>query len=324
MILAQGVERASQASTGADGLPRGTPLISTKLHAPRVTAYGDRPRLGSRLDHALDDVTRLTLVSAPPGYGKSVAVAGWLGSRGVPYAWLSLDEADNDPVRFLRYLVGALQTVRPGIGGMATSLIEGAAGPESAALLIDAVAATDDPFVLVLDDYHVITAGPVHALLRALIEHGPPFVHLVVITREDPPFPLPRLRAHGRLVELRADDLRYTADEAADYLARIGLELDDEHVRRLVERTEGWIAGLQLAAISLRDQPDALETIDAFAGTQRFVLDYLAAEVLGAAGSRAAGVPRPNLGRRAVHRGAVPGADRARGQRRPCSSAPSG
>ena len=113
----------------SDGAFRATPLISTKLHAPRVTAYGDRPRLGSRLDQALDDDTRLTLLSAPPGYGKSVAVAGWLGSRGVPYAWLSLDEADNDPVRFLRYLVGALQTVRPGIGDAATTLIEGAAGP---------------------------------------------------------------------------------------------------------------------------------------------------------------------------------------------------
>ena len=120
-----------------------------------------------------------------------------------------------------------------------------------------------------------------HALLRALIEQGPPFAHLVVITREDPPFPLPRLRAHRRLVELRADDLRYTADEAAAYLgADVGLDLDDEHVRRLVERTEGWIAGLQLAAISLRDQPAPLARSTRSTGSQRFVLDYLAAEVL--------------------------------------------
>ena len=293
MILAEGVGLATHADASGDGPTRATPLISTKLHAPQVNGYGDRPRLGSRLDHALDDGTRLTLLSAPPGYGKSVAVAGWLKSRAVPCAWLSLDDADNDPVRFLRYIVGSLRTVRPGIGGVASVLIEGDAGPESAAFLIDAMASTDDPFVLVLDDYHVIRSGAVHALLRALIEQGPPFVHLVVITREDPPFPLPRLRAHGRLVELRADDLRFTADEAAAYLAQgPGLDLDDEHVRRLLERTEGWIAGLQLAAISLRDEPAALDAIDAFTGTQRFVLDYLAAEVLGAAGSRTADLPR--------------------------------
>jgi LuxR family transcriptional regulator, maltose regulon positive regulatory protein len=261
--------------------PDPTPLLATKLHAPRVGRYGDRPRLGTLLDRVLDDGTRLTLLSAPPGYGKSVAVAGWLGSSGVPAAWLSLDAADNDPVRFLRYLVAALRPVRPGIDRVAGALLEGGAGPESAAVLIDAMATTDDPFVLVLDDYHVITAGSVHALLRSLIEHGPPFVHLIVITREDPPFPLPRLRANRRLVEVRADELRFTAAEAAAYLADgSALDVDDAGVQRLVERTEGWIAGLQLAAISMREKPAVAEMIDAFAGSQRFVLDYLAAEVL--------------------------------------------
>ena len=266
----------------AVGSPRPTPLIATKLHAPSVAAYGDRPRLSAHLDRALDDATRLTVLSAPPGYGKSVAVAGWLASRDVGNAWLSLDSADNDPVRFLRYLVAALEPLRPSIAGLAPTLLEVGPGPEGAAILVDAIAATDDPFVLVLDDYHVITAGPVHSLMRTLIEQGPPFAHLVVITREDPPFALPRLRAHRRLVEVRADELRYTTNEAAAYLGAIsGLELDDEHLGRLVERTEGWIAGLQLAAISLRDQPTASALIDAFAGTHRFVLDYLAAEVLG-------------------------------------------
>ncbi len=261
--------------------PRATPLISTKLHAPLVAVYGDRPRLSAHLDGALDDATRLTVLSAPPGYGKSVAVAGWLPSRDVQHAWLSLDAADNDPVRFLRYLVAALEPLRPGIAGSTPMLLEAGAGPEGAAIVIDAIGAADDPFVLVLDDYHVITAEPVHAFVRVLIEQGPPFAHLVVITREDPPFSLPRLRAHRRLVELRADELRYTSGEAAAYLVEgSGVELDDEQIGRLVERTEGWIAGLQLAAISLRDQPAAGALIDAFAGTQRFVLDYLAAEVL--------------------------------------------
>ena len=257
VVPAQDLEGLPEAHANAVSTPRLTPLISTKLHAPRVALYGDRPRLGAHLDRSLDDATRLTVLSAPPGYGKSVAVAGWLASRDLQSAWLSLDAADNDPVRFLRYLVGALQPLRPGIAGSTSTLLEGAPGPEGAAILIDAIAATDDPFVLVLDDYHVITAEPVHALVRFLIEQGPPFAHLVVITREDPPFSLPRLRAHRHLVELRADELRYTADEAAGYLGETsGLELDDVHIGRLVERTEGWIAGLQLAAISLRGQPD--------------------------------------------------------------------
>jgi LuxR family maltose regulon positive regulatory protein len=276
------LEGLTKADVSAVGSPRLTPLISTKLHAPRVAVYGDRPRLSAHLDRALDDATRLTLLSAPPGYGKSVAAAGWLASRDVGNAWLSLDPADNDPVRFLRYLVAALEPLRPGITGLAPTLLEVGPGPEGAAILIDAIGATDDPFVVVLDDYHVITAEPVHSLLRRLIEQGPPFAHLVVITREDPPFALPRLRAHSHLVEVRADELRYTPNEAAAYLGETsGLELDDQQLRRLVERTEGWIAGLQLAAISFRDQPTAASLVEAFTGSQRFVLDYLADEVLG-------------------------------------------
>ncbi len=272
----------SNADQNVVSSPRLTPLISTKLHAPRVAAYRERPRLSARMDRALDDTTHLTVLSAPPGYGKSMAVAGWLASRDVQSSWLSLDAADNDPVRFNRYLVAALETLRPGIAGVTPALLDGMPGPEAAAILIDAIGISDDPFVLVLDDYHVIAAEPVHALLRVLIEQGPPFAHLVVITREDPPFALPRLRAHRRLVELRAEELRYTVDEAAGYLGETsGLEIDNEHVGRLVERTEGWIAGLQLAAISLRGQPAAPSLIEAFTGSQRFVLDYLAAEVLG-------------------------------------------
>ena len=135
--------------------------------------------------------------------------------------------------------------------------------------------------MLVLDDYHTITAEPVHTILRVLIEQGPPFAHVVVITREDPAFSLPRLRAHRRLVEVRADELRYTVDEAAGYLGETsGLKIDKAHIGQLVERTEGWIAGLQLAAISFRDQPAAHTLVEAFTGSHRFVLDYLAAEVL--------------------------------------------
>ncbi len=282
-MVAEALSREGERKPGVDavGSPRESPLISTKLHVPRVAVYGDRPRLSGHLDGALDDATRLTLLSAPPGYGKSVAVAGWLASRNVSSAWLSLDAADNDPVRFLRYLAAALEPLRPEIAGATPALLESATGRESAAILIDAIGAVDDPFVLVLDDYHTITAEPVHTILRVLIEQGPPFAHVVVITREDPAFSLPRLRAHRRLVEVRADELRYTVDEAAGYLGETsGLKIDKAHIGQLVERTEGWIAGLQLAAISFRDQPAAHTLVEAFTGSHRFVLDYLAAEVL--------------------------------------------
>ena len=195
------------------------PLVGTKLRAPvEVRDYRERPRLSGQLDAALEDRTRLTLLSAPPGYGKTVAVAGWLATCGVPFAWLSLDPADNDLARFARYLAAALRSVRPDAGAAMLGLF----GPGTnatpdlvGAIVVEAMAASDEPFVLVLDDYHVVTAEPIQRLVRFLIEHGPPFVHLVLLTREDPQLPLARLRAHGRLVELRADDLRYTVEEAS-------------------------------------------------------------------------------------------------------------
>lgn len=260
------------------------PLVGTKLNPPpSVTGYRERSRLSARLDAALEDRTRLTILSAPPGYGKTVAAAGWLAARGVPCAWLSLDPADNDLVRFARYLAAALRSVRPEAGAATLGLFGPGSNATSdlvGAVLVDAMAATDEPFVLVLDDYHAVTAEPVGRLVRFLIEHGPPFAHLVLLTREDPPLPLARLRAHGHLVELRADDLRYSVDEASAYLADSGLALGTDLVEQLVERTEGWIAGLQLAAISLRDRPDAAAVVEAFSGSQRFVFDYLADEVL--------------------------------------------
>ncbi len=259
---------------------RPSPLIPGKLRAPvRTAGYLARARLDPLLARTLDEGTRLTLLSASAGYGKSVAVAGWIAAAGTPCAWLSLDPADNDPVRFFRYLAAALGHVRPA-ASLAAAGLEDLPAREQAALLIDAMAAADDPFVLVLDDYHVITAEAVHALLRVLVEQGPPFAHLVVITREDPPLPLPRLRAHGQLVEVRAQDLRYTDDEAAAYLGSMsGVRLDASQVGQLVGRTEGWIAGLQLAAISLRDRPST-PLIESFAGSQRHVLDYLGSEVM--------------------------------------------
>jgi LuxR family maltose regulon positive regulatory protein len=261
------------------------PLVATKLRAPTLSASViERPRLHECLDGALDEATRLTVVSAPPGYGKSAAVLGWLASRRLPNAWLSLDPADNDPARFVRYLVAALRTVRPDAGEATMALIGAGTSPSVeilGATLIDEIAAGDSPFVLVLDDYHMVDAEPVHRLVRFLVEHGPPFAHVMLLTREDPPLPLARLRAHGRLVEIRADDLRFRRDEADAYLSRaLETDLPAHDVERLVSRTEGWAAGLQLASVVLRDRPDRAALIEAFHGSHRFVIDYLADEVL--------------------------------------------
>ena len=261
------------------------PLVATKLLAPpSVAGHRERPRLSAMLDRGLEDRSRLTLLSAPPGYGKTVAVVGWLASRALDHAWLSLDAADNDLARFVRYLVAALQAVRPAT----------AARPPACSGPVSAPARPDRGHAPRRDrrERRPVRARsrrlprhrrrPIHRLVRFLIERGPPFVHLVLLTREDPPLPLARLRAHGRLVELRADDLRYTGSEASAYLAESQpADLDPEQVARLLERTEGWIAGLQLAAISLRDRADAAALIEAFGGSQRFVFDYLADEVLG-------------------------------------------
>jgi LuxR family maltose regulon positive regulatory protein len=271
--------------TTSAAFPTDAPLVGTKLRAPAsIATYRERPRLSARLDAALEDRTRLTLLSAPPGYGKTVAVAGWLEARGVPHVWLSLDAADNDLARFVRYVAAALRSVRAGAGEAAAGLFVPGSSPSAdlvGATLLDVMAAGDDSFILVLDDYQAIGSEPIHHLVRFLIERAPPFVHPVLLTREDPALPLARWRAHGQLVELRANDLRYTDAEAAAYLVDAGVALTPEHVGRLVERTEGWVAGLQLAAISLRGRPDPASLVNAFGGSQRFVLDYLADEVMG-------------------------------------------
>jgi LuxR family maltose regulon positive regulatory protein len=246
-----------------------------------------------QLNKGLSSGCKLTLISAPAGFGKTTLVSEWVaGPRDCPpklvcgnsVAWLSLDEADNDPARFISYLVAALQTIEPGIG---ESLLPAIQGPQPLQMeplltaLLNEVAKIPEHFVLILDDYHSIDSRPVDKSLDFLVEHQPPQMHLVITTREDPQLPLARYRARGQLTELRAADLRFTPGEAAELLNHVtGLGLSVENIAALETRTEGWIAGLQLAAISMQGHKDAAGFIQSFTGSHRFVMDYLLEEVL--------------------------------------------
>ncbi|MGD8793817.1 MAG: hypothetical protein PVF47_14795, partial [Anaerolineae bacterium] len=261
------------------------PLLATKLHIPPIRPeLVSRPRLIARLDTGPD--RKVALVSAPAGFGKTTLVAEWLAGQARPFAWLSLDEGDNDPVRFVTYLIAALQRVDEGLGqGVQTLLgapqlppVEGVVTP-----LVNDLAATPEPLVLVLDDYHTIDTEWVHRAVEFLLTHQPPQLHLVLVTRQDPPLPLPRLRVRGQMIEVTEEDLRFTGEEAHDFLARaLGAGLDGEIVAALEARTEGWVAGLQLAALSMRSRPEAqiAEFVRLFRGSHRHVIDYLAEEVL--------------------------------------------
>lgn len=258
-------------------------VLTTKLFvpSPRPTEVV-RPALVKRLQAGRHG--KLTLVSAPAGFGKTTLISQWIHQSGLDVAWYSLDAGDQDPTRFLIYLIAALQTIRPHVGaGLLDALQTGqSVSPESVlTALINDLAATQDHMLLVLDDYHVLDAEPIDALVAFLLEYLPPQLHLVITTREDPPFSLVRLRARGELTELRIADLRFAEADAQAFLnQQMGLTLSAEEVSLLDERTDGWIAGLQMAAISLRDQPDIARFLQEFSGSHRYILDYLAEEVL--------------------------------------------
>ena len=262
------------------------PLLETKLYVPGLRrGLVARPRLSERLGSGAE--SKLTLISAPAGFGKTTLLAEWLAvapaaERSV--AWLSLDQADNQPVSFWTYLVAALQTVAPGIGTRALSLLQEPQPPPIEtvlATLLNELSAMPNDVVLVLDDYHVIDAHDVQDGMAFLLEHLPPRTHLVITTRADPALPLARLRARGELVEIRAADLRFTPAEAAAYLNdAMGLDLSASDVAALEGRTEGWIAALQLAALSMQGRDDVAGFIAGFAGDDRYIVDYLVEEVL--------------------------------------------
>ena len=259
------------------------PLLHTKLYVPPSRpGIVARPRLTERLNEGTRG--QLTLVSAPAGFGKTTLVAEWAPGCGRPVAWLSLDQRDDDPSSFLTYLVAALRTIAPEVGSEALLALQSPHPPPLEAILttiVNELSTVPDDFVLILDDYHVLDSRPDDEALAFLLEHLPPRMHLVIATREDPRLPLARLRARGQLTELRAADLRFTPAEATEFLERAaGLDLSADDVEALETRTEGWIAGLQMAAISLQGLPDAAGFIRSFTGSHRFVLDYLLEEVL--------------------------------------------
>lgn len=285
-----------------------TLVLATKLYIPPPPPKAVlRPRLIERLNEGLH--RKLTLISAPAGFGKTTLVSEWVarmrnaefGLRNsssdqnksafrIPHsaidavAWLSLDEGDSDPTRFLTYLVAALRTVAPNIGERALGVLQSPQPPPAESILtalLNEVTTIPDNFVLVLDDYHVIDAKAVDHALTFLLEHLPPQMRLVIATREDPQLPLARLRARDQLTELRVTDLRFTPSEAAGFLNQaMGLHLSAEDIAALETRTEGWIAGLQLAAISMQGHKDTTGFIKSFTGSHHFVMDYLVEEVL--------------------------------------------
>jgi LuxR family maltose regulon positive regulatory protein len=264
-------------------------LAATKLHIPAVrTGLVARPGLVDEL--VARGAHRLTLIGAPPGYGKTTLLAEWHSSprEGRPFAWLSLDEGDNDPVRFWTGVVGALRTVVPEFGDDALGALEARnIGLVEVALplLLNELSGLDDDIVLVLDDYQFVHDEQVHESLAFLLDHLPAAHHVALATRVDPPLPLARMRARGELREIRARQLRFTDREAAELLrSALGAELGPKAIAQLQRRTEGWAAGLYLAALSLRGRDDARGFIASFAGDDRHVVDYLSAEVLAGQG----------------------------------------
>src|SRR5512132_4321920 len=260
-------------------------LLATKLHVPRPRpGFLSRPRLLERLAEGV--AGDLALVCAPAGFGKTALLADWARRSQRPVAWLSLDPGDNDPARFWRHVAAALDRVCPGIAEQIAPLLSPSAPPSFEGLvtaLINELAAQPEQVLLVLDDYHLVDAQPVHASVGFLLEHRPPGLRLLLASRADPPLPLARLRARGQLAELRAAELRFTPKEAAAVLREaVGpdLPLPDAAVGALTTRTEGWAAGLQLAALSLRGQSDVAGFVAMFSGSHRYILDFLSEEVL--------------------------------------------
>jgi len=265
-------------------------VLSTKLYIPPIhSSLVRRPRLVQVFENGYQTGKCVTLVSAPAGFGKTTIIREWLTATepGKPFGWLSLDDGDNDPVRFLIYLVSAIQKINAEIGKTILASLNSSQIPPLLDLvetLINEISSESEPFLIVLDDYHLIKKMEVHSVLQLLLKRQPDALHLVIITREDPPFSLPRMRVQGQITEIRERDLRFTLSEAQAFLVRtMGLDLSAGDIDKLEERTEGWAAGMQLAALAmdeLSDDKERQDFIEAFTGSNRMIVDYLISEVL--------------------------------------------
>ena len=260
-------------------------LLSSKLYIPPTRADAiARPRLITRLLSGLAQAGSFVLVSGPAGAGKTTLLSDCAARLRQPVAWVSLDESDNDTRRFWTYLATACQSVSPGVGESAVVLLrEPQPLPEDTipTILVNDLGRQDDPVVLILDDFQAIQNPSVHAGFVFLLDHLPRNLHILVATRTDPPWPLARFRVRNQLVEVRAQDLRFTTEETAAFLNQtMGLNLATDDVAALEERTEGWVAGLQLAALSMEGRSNVAGFIKDFTGSHVYVAEYLAEEVL--------------------------------------------
>ncbi len=264
-----------------------SPFLETKFHIPPWQAnHIHRGQLIEKLQKGLLEQRKLTLVSAPAGYGKTTLIIEWLRVIEPDYkiAWLSLNENDNHPARFLSYWIASLHYIDPSFLAVAQGLTEITTPPHVEPFLdglINSLTSSDQPIIMVLDDYHLINNAEIHKNLEYFIDHQPSQVHLIITTREDPPFLLARIRARGQMTEVRAIDLSFSEQEAGQFLSQsMKLNLNPEMVSDIKQRTEGWAVGLQLAGLALQNLPDPKEYIESFRGSHRYVLDYLAAEIL--------------------------------------------
>jgi LuxR family maltose regulon positive regulatory protein len=272
------------------------PILITKLHIP--SAHPNRISRAHLIQKLNDDLwqvkgesfmRRLTLVAAPAGYGKSTLLYEWVNQLAVPIAWVTFDESDNDPARFLQYLVGSLQTIQTDLGHVDLAVLQTASPSEAVEIisriittLVNEIAAVPLPILLVFDDYHTLEAQEIHQAVRLLLDHLPQNLSLAIAARADPPLPLTRLRTRRQMAEVRSGDLCFSESEAESFLLQVmGLELKNTEILTLTEITEGWIAGLQMAGLALQGRKDTAEFIHNFSGRERFVIDYLFEEVLG-------------------------------------------
>lgn len=259
-----------------------TPLLATKLYVPQPGHdLVQRSVLLEQIERGFQ--SKLTLLSAPAGFGKTTLLTQWISRRKKRTAWLSLDTADNDPVVFVKYLIGALRSVVPDIGQEAMGSLHSKPLPVDFIFtsLVNEIAELSKPLLLVIDDYHLIENETVHEIVQCIIEHSSSGLQIIISTRIDPPFPLSRWRVRNEIIEVRISDLSFTQSEIAFFLSRFaGVKLSENEISVLENRTEGWVAGLKLAALSLQHCKDIPSFIKDFAGTNRYIVDYLAEEVL--------------------------------------------